>query len=354
MTTRTAISALIALSVTAPAPASSVWGIDDLDVFDGKWKLGKRHSLVTELQGQGDSPWPLLDSSGQVVKRFGGDALSVRYAFDLGKWFATANYGRIGDTMRAGTEFSKQIGARQSEVVVGRSWGGSGRSWWTNKTLKTTYQTRHLNDGQVLSDTHTTELGLAGAMQSQLQLQYRSGREFQGGQLFDFDRVSVNGRVKPRSDVEMGVRTDFGEKLDFGNTRLAEHERVDPYLNWQVNKRLDVHLSGSRVDLQTKDGQWILDANMLDARLTWQFDWRGSLSLAVQQQDIARNPDAYIQDVEAHTNELGRELVYAWKLTPQTELHFGYSDAYAKDAEMSALAEPQRNWFMRVGYSLGL
>ncbi len=344
---RIAILLFVALSWTAPVLASGIWGGDDLDVFDGRWKLPEHHTLVTELLGQGRQP-----HMGRKEPRFGGDALLVRYAFAAGDWFAKAHYGHMDDTIRAGKEFNREVGTQHTELVIGRSWGGSGRSWWQHKTLSTTYQTRHLNDGQLLADTYTAELGLSGNLQSQLQVQYRSGREFQGGLLFDFDRTTVSGRIRPGADVEVGVQTDYGHKLDVANVRLAEQQRVDPFLSWRVNDRLSVQLSGSRVNLDTTEGLQILDASMLDAQVTWRIDWRGSLSLAVQQQDIERNPDAYLQVVEPASRDTAGELMYSWQLNPQTELHFGFSNTYADDVELSALAAKSRNWFMRFGYTL--
>ena len=92
----------------------------------------------------------------------------------------------------------------------------------------------------------------------------------------------------------------------------------------------------------------------MDARLTWQFQDNGSFSVLVQQQDIVRNTEAYLQAVEPHTKDVGHELMYSWKVNPQTEISVGFSDAYAENIEFSALAEKNRNWFMRLGYALAL
>ena len=353
MNSRVAITLLFALSATAPALASGVWGIDDLDVFDGKWRLADGHSFVTELQGKDDDFTSFRDRFRQE-QRFGGDALSVRYAFAAGKWYANANYGRKGDTIRAGSEFTRQVGQDRTEVVVGRHWNGSDRRWWKKRTVKTTYELRETSDGKRLADRYSAEFGFTGDKVTSLQLKYFSGREFQAGQLFDFDRLVMSGRVRPHADMEVGLDTDFGERLDYANTRVAEQQRIDPFLKWKLGKKLRLHLSGTRVDLNSKEGQWILDASMLDAQLIWQFHDRGAFSVMVQQQDILRNQDAYLQAVDAHTKDVGHELTYSWKVNPQTEISLGVTDAYAENVEFSALAEKNRNWFMRLGYVLAL
>lgn len=61
-------------------------------------------------------------------RRFGGDALRIRYSLDLGKWYAKARYGRTDDTIRTGSEFDQVLGSDRTEVIVGRSFsGGSSR-----------------------------------------------------------------------------------------------------------------------------------------------------------------------------------------------------------------------------------
>lgn len=336
MFARRAFTSLTVLSLAAPAVASGIWGTDDLDVFDGSWNLGEQHSLVTELMGQGES-----------------DALFVRYAFASDKWYAIANYGKTDDAIQTGSEFSLKPGNQQTEVAFGRSWNSHG-NWWTQKSLRTTYQAQQLNDGQVLADKRVTELVLAGAKQSTVQVQFHNGRERQNGMLFDIDHVVVFGRLQPRPGLEMGVQTDFGEKFDFANVRLADQQRIDPFLNLKLSEKLRLQLGGTHVQLDTKEGQPILDARVVDAQLTWQIDYRGSLSVTLQQQDVVRNPSAYAQTVMPRSTDLGSEFTWSWQLNPKTELNLGYSDDYADNIEISALVEPDRSWFMNVGYAIGM
>ncbi len=334
---RVAILLLLTLSLTAHATAP--------DVFDGRWQLGDQHSVVTELQATAANPSP-------AERLFGGDALSVHYAFQSRKWYANARYKRIADTFRAGTELSRQIGNDRTEFALGRSWQGHGGDWWKQKTLRTTYEVSQTNDGQMLADKYVAEFGVVAVNDAKVQVQYHSGREFQAGRLIDFDRVLMFGSIRPHEDVEMGVETLVGEKMDFVNTRLAEQRRVRPFLNWNVNDHLMLQLNSTRVGLDSKEGQEIFDAKVVDARVTWQFDPRGSLRLSMRQKDIERNADAYIGKVDGQTKDVGRELLYSWRLNPQTEFNLGYSDAYDENIELDAIRPLDRNWFMRVGYTL--
>lgn len=294
MILRAAILLSVTLSMTAHATGP--------DVFDGRWQLGNQHSVVTELQGGA--------KASQAGRLAGGDALFLKYAFKSRKWYANARYGRVDDTVRTGLELNRQVGSGRSEFELGRSWNGHGGDWWKKQTLRTIYEFSQNNDGQLLADRYLTEFGIIAVNQAKVQVQYQSGREIQAGQIVDFDRYVFTGSIQPLDGLELGVKTHIG--------------------------------------MNSKEGQEIVDANVIDAQLTWQFDPRGSVRLSVRQKDIERNPDAYMQNVEEHLKDTGSELRYSWKLNPQTEFNLGYSDAYD---EIYAIRQLDSNWFMQVGYT---
>ncbi len=301
--------------------------------------------MLTQLQ-------PTTASAGHAERLFGGDKLFLRYNLQTRKWYANARYSRIDDSIRTGAEFNRQIGNDRSEFEVGRSWIGHGGDWWKTKTFRTIYEFTQNNDGQVLADRTTTEIGIVGVIDYTVQVQYHNGREIQAGRLVDFDRVVLTGNIKPGDDLEMGIEAQVGDKMHVVSTRPAEQQKVRPFLNWNLNERLVLQLVSTHVELGSKEGQEIFDARVVDVHLTWQFDDRGSIRLSRRQRDVERNPDAYVGSVEELTHDVGGELLYSWKLNQQTDFNLGFSDSYNKDFDPGAIRPMQRNWFMRLGYTL--
>ena len=80
---------------------------------------------------------------------------------------------------------------------------------------------------------------------------------------------------------------------------------------------------------------------------------RSFLRLTVQTQDITRNLDEYVDpdDVEAHTQDVGRQLLYSYKINPQTVFFLGYSDKLLDDDSLDGLETTDRSWFMKIGYA---
>ncbi len=103
--------------------------------------------------------------------------------------------------------------------------------------------------------------------------------------------------------------------------------------------------------LDTPDGDEIFTAGIADVRLTWQFNLRSFLRVTTQFSDIERNQAQYIEITDTRERDVGRQLVYSYKLNPQTVFFLGYSDEYIDNDSLDGLTASDRTWFMKIGYA---
>ncbi|MDJ0793854.1 MAG: hypothetical protein QNI98_06360 [Woeseiaceae bacterium] len=204
-----------------------------------------QHALVTE----GEAPADLYSEETTAFRdsmqpRFGGDALHIRYSFSSGDWYAKANFGRKGDTIRAGSDFVRAIGSDSTQLALGRSWQSGNKSWWKSRTLKTSYEVRENNDGQVLEDKVGAELGMQGQMNSSLTVAWYGGRTLQDGSLADYQRTSLLGSIKPVKSLEVGFAHTVEEKM------LEYAELLDAHLTWQIDSRTSLRLAVQEKDIE--------------------------------------------------------------------------------------------------------
>ncbi|MGB5354893.1 MAG: hypothetical protein WBM54_14870, partial [Woeseia sp.] len=61
--------------------------------------------------------------------------------------------------------------------------------------------------------------------------------------------------------------------------------------------------------------------------------------------------DQYIETVVAKRRGLGRQLLYSYKLNPQTVFFLGYSDNLLEDDDLTDMITTDRTVFMKVGYA---
>ena len=145
--------------------------------------------------------------------------------------------------------------------------------------------------------------------------------------------------------------SSFGDQVDFANTQLGDERRFEPFINWNINRNLLMHFDGTFVTLDSKDGPNIFDAKVYDLNLTWQFSVRSFIRLTTQVQDVKRNQSEYADQVDAHTQDVGRQLLFSYKLNPQTVFFLGYSDALIDDDVLTNLTTTDETWFMKIGYA---
>ena len=76
------------------------------------------------------------------------------------------------------------------------------------------------------------------------------------------------------------------------------------------------------VRFDTQEGEQIFDAKLTDLRVTWQFNVRSFVRLTMQGQVVERNVALYVApDTEAETLTVGTQLLYSYKVNPQTVLY---------------------------------
>jgi hypothetical protein len=321
---------------------------------DGRWRINDSNEFVAQLlQSETGYPTEIAAEFEQPSDKFRGRAISLTHTFETSDWFAKLEYEAVDDTFRADAGLVNRAGIDEREYSFGRNWRAD-NSWWTKLQLRGAYETRERQDGQFLEDNYIAQFTFNGVLESMLDVNYRTGTEFESGQMFDLQRVNISTRVRPVGSLVVGFSSQFGDQIDYDNTRLGDQRRVHPYFSWNVNRNLLLNLNGGRVELDTKDGASIFDATLLDARLVWQFSVRSNIRLTLQQSDITRNPDEYDDVVDAGEKNVGRQLMYSWKMNAQTVFFLGYSDEFVEFDELDRLVAADKSWFMKVGYAWAL
>ena len=164
----------------------------------------------------------------------------------------------------------------------------------------------------------------------------------------------VEKLLSPRSGLNVSLWLQVGDQIDYDNTRLGDQVYVQPAIRWNINRNFLLDFSSTFVSLDTKGGEKIFDAGVVDARLTWQFNVRSFLRVTLQQFDTSRNPDVYLEDVDAESRDVGRQLLYSYKMNPQTVFFLGYADQYIDEDYLDGLTVSDRSVFMKIGYAWNL
>ncbi len=72
----------------------------------------------------------------------------------------------------------------------------------------------------------------------------------------------------------------------------------------------------------------------------------------MQRQHVERNLDLYEdEDTDARSTTMGSQLLFSYKINPQTLFYLGYSDNHLRDDEVLSLTRADRTFFAKFSYA---
>ena len=319
---------------------------------DGRWRINDQHSVrFQHIESNTKYPLDIAIDYDQPVDEFDGHATWLGYDYETRTWYGRVRYADIAEGFRADSGFIRQVGGKKQDVTIGRIFHGDENDWWTRIRAHTEYERLESQSGELAEEEVSARFGIGGPMQSWFMVGIEKERERDEGVLYDMDYNWIYSELTPTSGLEIGLEYGWGDRIDYSNGRLGQVRDFSPRITWNATRNLLLRLRGAQVSLETQGGEQIFDATLADTRATWQFSVRSFLRLTVQYQDIERNPDVYIDEVDAREKDVGRQLLYSYKLNPQTVFFLGYSDKFIDNDDLDSLTVEDRTIFMKIGYA---
>jgi hypothetical protein len=320
--------------------------------FDVRWKISDQHSVQAQyLRSDTEYPEEIIDEFEQPSGSFDGDALVAGYEYDSRSWFGYVNHQAYSAGFRADAGFVPQVDVSQQEVGGGHTWHGEEDDWWTRMRFQANWDITHDDSGRMLEREFEAYFGLGLPHQSWLQPGVLSRDTLWEGVLYKENKVSLYYQIRPRGGLSLGVWARYGDQVDFDNSRLGDQLRLEPFIDWNINRNLFLRMRATLVQMDTKEGEEVFDAGVYDIRATWQFNRRSFIRLTAQIRDVDRNQAVYVDEVDARSRRVGRQLLYSYKINPQTVFFLGYSDNHIDDDDLDGLQETDRTLFMKIGYA---
>jgi len=316
-----------------------VWRPTDADTF-GIQLLASRTEYPDAVVAEFDQPAGAFDDFAGVLT----------YDHRTRNWNAWARYQDVGDGFRADMGFIPQVDYR---FVVGggeRVWWGEEKNWWSRISFGGDWDLRQDGAGNLLERETEFFFNLEGPLQSHFNVWGgQRDRVFDGVQ-FDERYWGLWTEASPSGTVWFGFFVRGGDQIDFANTRPGKVLTLEPHLRLNLGRRTRIRLDHTYQALDVDAGR-LFTANLSQLRVDYQFNLRTFLRLIAQYTTVERDPTLYLDDeVEAMDARLFSQLLFAYKLNPQTVLFLGYSDTN-RGTETIDLTQESRTFFVKVGYA---
>jgi len=322
--------------------------------FDGRYFAGSNHTFRFQyLDSRTEYPAQVVTDFAQPAGEFDGDAFRVEYRYGSRNWFGQYGHQELDPNFRADSGFISRVDIVEDWFEVSRNWYGNGGETWYNE-IGVALEGDHSEDsnGRLLEESVQPAFFVQGPLQSFMRIGVGPSREYWNGQFYDKQGGFMFGQIRPRSGLNINMQIGYGEQIDYTNSRLADQRRFQPQVDWNATRHLLVRLRYTDNRLSAKDGPTIFDAALVDLRLTWQFNVRSFVRLTMQSQDIERNVALYNDPLtDPKTESLASQLLYSYKLNPQTVLFEGYSDNLLDDNLTGRMEQTGRSVFLKLSYA---
>ncbi|MFL6197034.1 MAG: sugar-binding protein [Thermoanaerobaculia bacterium] len=326
---------------------NTVYGVDgqlrpsasDRIVFQA---LGSRSAYPVQPGLAGVNPHDSLD----------GSAMRLGYSHDTQEWSIYARKEILSRGFRADLGFMPRVGYSFDLAGLERTWRPKEKTWYTRYSLGGDYDKATDANDTVLEEEWEFWASLAGPLQSFYNLDAGWRDRFWNGVTYRQQFVNASLEMRPTGALSLFAQAGVGDTIDFAHSRGADQIRLDPSISYSFGKRLRLGLDHHYQRL-TVDGGELFTANLTQLRTVYQINLRTFVRAILQYEDLDRSRLYTAGDGPGRDKDLFSQLLFAYKLNPQTVLFLGYSDNQAGDGQID-LTRTDRTLFFKVGYAFVL
>ncbi|MGB1199050.1 MAG: DUF5916 domain-containing protein [Thalassotalea sp.] len=321
--------------------------------LDSKYKFDDSNSFLAQ--------W--LTSDTKHLGEFQDQALKLNYVHDSEYWRVDAEHQDIGKDFRADLGYMPYADYQAEKLLVDRFFYGASDSAWQEAKLSGQWQIKHSDKGELLEKSLATSFWVTGPLLSTFDVmlthaekvglrQNEANRAIDNNTtLFTENQAVFHFDIQPSTKLYSAFDITLGDKIDYDNNRLGKGKEFIANVTYNATKHLEIDFYQTYETLDADDDN-VYKAFLSELRLSYQFDVRSYLKLNLVYSDIeintANNP---MIAVSRKNNDLSAQLIYAYKINPQTVFFLGYSDFSYQDDDLRKLERAERTFFTKISYA---
>ncbi|MFH1312213.1 MAG: DUF5916 domain-containing protein [Candidatus Eisenbacteria bacterium] len=292
-----------------------------------------------------------------VVSEFGQpDGVFQDMAFDFFYMHSTrgldyyAILRDVGSDFRADLGYRPKVGYRFGEAGWGHTWHNDSDHWYNMLNFGMGYEYEEKESGDLLYKGVASWFNFSGRSQSFVNMWGFYGRQ-------KYDRVDFNRRILnleggfwPTCSLFLFLDATVGDGIDYDHTREGTEITLEPFVEYLLGCHLRFEIGHTFQRLDVDEGR-LYTANISRLKAIYQINRRSFLRAILQYMGYDQNTDLFADaDTKPRETYLLSQLLFSYKVNPQTVLFVGYNDGYYSDQDIS-LTQSDRTVFVKVGYA---
>ncbi|MBN2029980.1 carbohydrate binding family 9 domain-containing protein [bacterium] len=320
--------------------------------IDGNLKFTQKDQLEFTV-GRTNTRYPeeIVNDYDQPESDFSANAWSVNYNHSTRNYMVYFFLAEIEPDFRADLAFMSQAGFRYSEIGGQYNIPHDPGHWFTWLSFFFSHDYRRDQFNNPLHKVYFASFNYNGPLRSYLYLYGQYGKDLYNGQKFRKNSLTGGFGLWPLSVLNVNLDFNYGDQIDYANTRNGTRLYLSPYM--QVNLGLHLKVTANHTYEQLKvDGGRLYTANISHLRMVYQFSKRVFLRVILQYRDYQYNVGLYMngEDMDPENKGLFSQILFSYKINPQTVFLLGYSDDYYGDHN-THLIQTNRTVFVKIGYA---
>jgi hypothetical protein len=286
-----------------------------------------------------------LQSEGAIS----GGAASLSFNHQSREWGYYLTYEDLSPEFRADVGYIPRVDYRESQLGLSRNFWGKEDNWYDLIAVGAYGGATYDYDGNWTDSDIHAYASYTGPLQTNAYAIGALKREVFASTKYDLVQGMVQVTMKPAGGWNLYMMTHLGDMIDYSNMRLAWHIILNPAVEFNLGRHLNVNLRHRYMYLGKK-GNEIFTANLSQVKLIYNFNVQTFVRAIVQYQHISNNTPMYIVPVLPDNETLFTQFLFSYKLNPQTVLFVGYSDNHAGFTGQDILQQ-NRTFFVKLGYA---
>jgi hypothetical protein len=317
---------------------------------DGFLRLSRTKELRFQyLHSETDYSEAISGAFGQPSGGFGGDAFTASFNHAGRNWVYGLSYDDRNPTFRADYGFVPRVDIRTASAQVTRIIWGERDDWFTRIVFAALGDVTYDHDGNLTDSSLALQTAYYGPLQSVIIAAYYREKERFLQEIYDKDQISFYTEIKPAGGISFNCSGWLGDAVDYNNARQAFALNVAPAAEVNLGRNININLQHN-FQRFTLRGDEIFQANLSQLKLVYNFNVRMFVRGIVQYLHVARTPELYLYPVTAKTQTVFTQILFSYKLNPQTVLFLGYSDNYLGQTGID-ITQADRTFFIKLGYA---
>ena len=339
---------------------------------DGRLRFTDSDTVLFQLLTSSTDYGTTLADRGIAAGEIDDEAINLTYRHEKRNWNLLTDYEDVGEDFRADLGFVPQVGYERYLGRLVRTWYFDGSRFFSTWNAGVQYEQLDretpvslraeggISDPPDLEalDRPTSDLlreesslwgGFSGRLQSNFLAGFIRSDEVLSGVSFQLDEVWFDGSFQPTSDLLLAAGMSMGDDVDVVGVRLADSIDLGVRARYNFGNHLRGDLSHNLRRLELTAGR-LFEANLSELRLVYQFNLRMFLRGIFQYATIDRQAELYSTPVLASESDLFGQLLFTYKVNPQTAVYLGYSGAYLEMLSQG-LEQTGDTIFLKLSYA---